>query len=146
MRYANLERFDGGCDAILCKTASEFTPVVLSDDDTITKVKKDRKKKERYTQELFRYFMTFDIESTTITPEEYIAYEKKRQELKKSIPIPAHVERPYAFMYHWQSKIAGEVVYGHYWDEVFDYFESIRDYLGLNKHRRLICYIHNLGF
>ena len=72
MRYANLERFDGGTDAILCKTASEFTPVVLSVDDTISKVKKDRKTKERYTQELFRYFMTFDIESTTITPEEYM--------------------------------------------------------------------------
>ena len=146
MRYANLERFDGGTDAILCKTASEFTPAVLSDDDTITKVKKDRKTKERYTQELFRYFMTFDIESTTITPEEYILYEKKRQELKKSIPIPAHVERPYAFMYHWQAKINDEVVYGHKWEEVFDFFESIRDYLGLNKRRRLICYIHNLGF
>lgn len=145
-----MPRVDGGSDTYLCKLLPEFTPTVLNDSNTIAKTKKDRKTKERYQVEMFRYFMTFDIESTTITPDEYIAYEKKRQEArekhKKDPGIPLNVPRPYAFMYHWQAKIDNEVVYGHYWQEVFDFFEMIRDYLKLNERRRLVCYIHNLGF
>lgn len=146
MRIAQLKNISGGVDPYVCKLLTEFTPTVLNKSDYISKKKKNRETKQFEEIQLYRFFMTFDIESTTITPDEYIRYEQKRQQLKKSIPIPANVPRPYAFMYHWQSKIASEIVYGHYWDEVFDYFELVRDYLELDEHRQLVCYIHNLGF
>ena len=150
MRTIELNRVDGGVDSFLCKTLTEFTPVVLDVDDYKTKKKKNRKTGEMRSTDIYNFFMTFDIESTTITPEEYILYEKKRQEAKekfgKTIGIPMEIPRPYAFMYHWQSKVDNEIVYGHKWSEVFDYFELIRDHLKLSDTHRLICYIHNLGF
>ena len=146
MRIAQLERFDGGCDSFLCKNLGEFVVEALDNTSYTTKKKKNRKTKQLEPISMYTFFMTFDIESTTITPEEYIKYETKRQELKKNVTIPANVPRPYAFMYHWQAKIAGEILYGHYWDEVFDFFELLRDYLGLKHNKRLVCYIHNLGF
>ena len=150
MRTIQLNRIDGGVDSFICKTPTEFTPVVLDIADYKTKRKKNRKTGEMQSTDIYNFFMTFDIESTTITPDEYIRYEKKRQAYKekfgRTVGIPANIPRPYAFMYHWQSKVGNEIVYGHKWDEVFDYFESIRDHLKLNSDRRLICYIHNLGF
>ena len=150
MRTIELNRVDGGVDSFICKKPDEFTPVVLDVADYKTKKKKNRKTGEMRQTDIYNFFMTFDIESTTITPDEFIQYEKKRQEYKekfgRTIGIPATIPRPYAFMYHWQSKIDDEIVYGHKWDEVFDYFERIRNHLKLNKDRRLICYIHNLGF
>lgn len=146
MRIAQLKNINGGVDPFVCKVLSEFSATVINRADYSTKKKKNRQTKKLENIDIYNFFMTFDIESTTITPDEYIQYEKKRQELKKSIPIPANVPRPYAFMYHWQSKVDNEIVYGHYWDEVFEYFEILRDYLKLCRTRRLICYIHNLGF
>ena len=146
MRIATLKRFDGTPDQFVCKRLEEFTPAVLNTKDVTVKRRKNRKTKVMQEISMFNYFMTFDIESTTITPDEYILYEKKRQESKRNISIPLNIPRPYAFMYHWQAKVDNEIVYGHYWDEVFDFFESLRDELQLSSTRILVCYIHNLGF
>lgn len=51
-----------------------------------------------------------------------------------------------ATMYIWQLGFNGTVVYGRTWDEWFDCLEELMDYLQLSERRRLIIYVHNLGY
>ena len=77
-------------------------------------------------------FMTFDIESTTMPGV---------KNPKGGYDVP-----PWAFMYHWQACVCGQVVFGRYWDDLFKMLEAIRDELHLSKLKRMICFIHNEGF
>lgn len=51
-----------------------------------------------------------------------------------------------ACMYIWQLGINGSVIYGRTWQEFLDVLNQLVDYLELSTHRRLILYVHNLGF
>lgn len=73
---------------------------------------------------------SFDIETTS-----FIAANTDDGE-----PIKA------ATMYIWQMGFNGTVIYGRTWDEWFDCLETIMDFLGLSEKRRLIIYVHNLGY
>lgn len=73
---------------------------------------------------------SFDIETTS-----FIASNNEDGE-----PIKA------ATMYIWQMGFNGTVVYGRTWDEWFDCLEELIDYLELSESRRLIIYVHNLGY
>lgn len=73
---------------------------------------------------------SFDIETTS-----FIAANNEDGE-----PIKA------ATMYIWQMGFNGTVVYGRTWDEWFDCLEELIDYLQLSERRRLIIYVHNLGY
>lgn len=73
---------------------------------------------------------SFDIETTS-----FIASNNEDGE-----PIKA------ATMYIWQMGFNGTVVYGRTWDEWFDCLEELIDYLQLSERRRLIIYVHNLGY
>ena len=77
-------------------------------------------------------FMTFDIETTTMPG------------VKN--PKGGYFKPPWAFMYQWQTCIAGQVVFGRYWDDLFDLWEKVRDELHLKKLKRMVCFVHNLGF
>lgn len=68
----------------------------------------------------------FDIETTSLTDEE--------------------TGEKVAFMWVWQFGIGGRVVMGRRWDEFTRLLDLLRDRLGLSSRRRLICYIHFLGF
>lgn len=53
-----------------------------------------------------------------------------------------------AFMYVWQLGIGygNPVFYGRTWNEFCDCLESLSDYLQLDENKRLVIYVHNLGY
>lgn len=77
-------------------------------------------------------FLTFDIESTTMPGV---------KNPKGGYDVP-----PWSFMYQWQACVCGQVVFGKYWDDLFSMLERIRDELHLKKLKRMVCFVHNLGF
>lgn len=84
------------------------------------------------TSEYFNIPAAFDIETTSYT-----------------IPIPNgkedEVEKK-ALMYVWQFGINGTVIYGRTWEEWVNMLHQLVDYLDLSDHRKLIIYVHNLGY
>lgn len=80
----------------------------------------------------YNIFGTFDIESTTIIPDEYL--------------IGNRGESPYGFMYHWQFCIGENVVFGRYWHEFRYFLYRLNKYLLLNKKRRFVIFVHFLSF
>ena len=55
-------------------------------------------------------------------------------------------EEKAATMYIWQFGLNGSVIYGRTWEEFLDFCDELVGYLGLNSHRRLLIYVHNLGY
>ena len=55
-------------------------------------------------------------------------------------------EEKAATMYIWQLGINGAIIYGRTWEEFFAILEQLVDYLNLSPRRRLVIYIHNLGY
>lgn len=53
-----------------------------------------------------------------------------------------------AFMYIWMfgMGLGKEIFYGRTWEEFLDLCERLQHYFGLNENRRLVIYIHNLGY
>ena len=145
MRNVKLKNFAGKVDEFQCFNANEFYMLDSLDPDAYkTKKKRDRETKAFYNLDIFDYFMTFDIEAHTVIPEKYREAEKLHRKTKK--PMPNTIPRPWAFMYHWQAKIDDLIFYGHYWDEVFEFFETISKKLELSPNHRLFCFIHNLPY
>ena len=53
----------------------------------------------------------------------------------------------FAFSYVWQFGIGlNNVFYGRTWSELLDFLSDLKQWLGLNENRRLIMYVHNLGY
>lgn len=53
----------------------------------------------------------------------------------------------FAFSYVWQFGIGlNNTYYGRTWGELLDFLQDLQDYLGLNENKRLIIYVHNLGY
>lgn len=53
----------------------------------------------------------------------------------------------FAFSYVWQFGIGlNSVYYGRTWGELLDFLHDLQGYLGLNENKRLIIYVHNLGY
>lgn len=145
MRNVQLKTFAGNYDNFACYTINELDQLQALDPlDFKSRKKKNPKTKERQLVSILNYFLTFDIEAYTVIPDEFKQHEEIHRRTKK--PIPLNIPRPWAYMYHWQAKIDNLVYYGHYWEDVFLFFEAISKRLQLNKNRRLICFIHNLGY
>ena len=51
-----------------------------------------------------------------------------------------------AIMYIWQFGINGAVIYGRTWKEFLDTLSAIVNYFNLSMTKRIIIYVHNLGF
>lgn len=51
-----------------------------------------------------------------------------------------------AYMYIWQFGIVDEVFYGRTWEEFITFMNFISDSLELSETRRLVTYVHNLGY
>lgn len=80
------------------------------------------------TSEYYNIPAAFDIETTSYTIGESDELEKK------------------ALMYIWQFGINGTVIYGRTWEEWLSMLKQLVDYLDLSDHRRLVIYVHNLGY
>lgn len=53
----------------------------------------------------------------------------------------------FAFSYVWQFGIGlNNVFYGRTWSELLDFLTDLKQWLGLNENKRLIMYVHNLGY
>lgn len=53
----------------------------------------------------------------------------------------------FAFSYIWQFGIGlDHLFYGRTWGELLEFLENLQDYLQLNDSKRLVMYVHNLGY
>lgn len=52
----------------------------------------------------------------------------------------------YGYMYHWQMCVDGICVYGRYWQEWTVFLKRLSDALEVDENRRLVIWVHNLGF
>lgn len=80
------------------------------------------------TQKKIKYYnipCAFDIESTSFINEE---------------------GEKCAIMYEWTFGINGRVIIGRTWEEFHDLIYTVSEIIELNENKRLICYVHNLGF
>ena len=55
-------------------------------------------------------------------------------------------KKKYATMYIWQFCLGLEVIYGRTWQEFHNFIYNLNYMLSLRENRKLICYVHNLGF
>lgn len=81
--------------------------------------------------EFYNVSSAFDIETTTIEPPKH---------------EDEYIYNPYGFMYHWQFCINNLVVFGRTWEEFISFLDNIRSTLHLNENRKLIVYVHILGY
>lgn len=66
---------------------------------------------------------TFDIETTT----------------KNS-------DKPYAFMYHWQMCVGGDVIFGRTWEEFINFYKKIITHYHVSRETHFVIYVHNLSY
>ena len=134
MRIAYIPRKDGQIDNIEAYYWDEFPLEKLSPKIALSKQKNKQ-------QGLFTEFATFDIESTTIEPPEYLEWVKhdKKYDLKRDY-------WPYGFMYHWQMCVHGICVYGRRWEEWVKFMYKLKEVYKTTKDTRFIIYVHNLGY
>ncbi len=54
----------------------------------------------------------------------------------------------FAFMYVWTFGLKDEnyIIHGRTWEEFISLCEDLQEHFNLSENRRLICYVHNLGF
>lgn len=53
---------------------------------------------------------------------------------------------PYAWMYHWQLCINGDLVFGRRWEEFERLMAAISNHYHLSDRRRFVIYVHNLSY
>lgn len=85
---------------------------------------KRRKKGKNEITYITSFFMTFDIETTSVMIN----------------------DQPKAFMYHWQACINHEVIFGRKWENFITFIEYLEKRFELNESKRLVCYVHNLSY
>lgn len=116
--YLNVPVKDGTCKKEIVYTLNDLPvfPEVYK-----TKIKKRSKKNINY---IIDFFMTFDIETTTMSlNDEYTA-----------------------FMYQWQCCFNNYVIFGKTWEEFLKLISLLQDFYELNYNKRIVCYIHNLAY
>ena len=109
----------------MMKHFTQFDPAVLSD-NWVVETKKQGKKfiKTEYLEQA----MSFDIETSSFTAN----IDGKEEKL--------------AYSYIWMFAIDDNVYYGRYLKEFAVFLDKIKEYLNLNKKRRIIIYVHNLSY
>lgn len=128
MQICNVKRKDGTVQAVPCYAWDELDfpdlPVMISS-------RGQGSNKIGYLSD----FATFDIESTTM-PGKVLTKKGKKE----------WVEKPWAFMYHWQVCFAGDVIIGRRWEEFSQLLGRLIEWYHLKKLKRLVIYVFNLGF
>lgn len=95
---------------------------------TFIKMIKPLKEKTQQKNDTFSYYnipCAFDIETSSI-------YDNKGAK--------------FAFMYIWQFGIDGWVIYGRTWEEYEELISQLIKVLDIKQSKRLIIYVHNLGY
>ena len=88
----------------------------------------------------------FDIETSSFYVDNGVVVDyKKKMDIINNVDADYNPEKV-AIMYIWQFGINGRIIIGRTWKEFFTMLNFIADYLRLDKKRRLIIYVHNLGF
>ena len=105
------------------KQLEEFKEYLITVKDTYKKIKTNKK--------ITYYNMAcgFDIETSSFYENLIMIPENKR-----------------AIMYAWKFGIEDKSVIGRTWEELVILIHSITDILELSLEKRLICYVHNLGY
>ena len=85
--------------------------------------------KDNRGNEYYNIPAAFDIETTSV-----------------SLPISDKERRKLGFMYIWQLGIMNWVTYGRTWEEFENLIARIQEVLILHENRRLVVYVHNLGY
>lgn len=117
MRVASIPCKDGSLDSVPTYTVNEIKDKLYNLKCKNLHVKN---KKQWYLED----FATFDIETTTIIS-----------------------EAPYGFMYHWQFSLFNQlVITGRTWEEFSKLLEMLAKHFNLYANKKLIIYVHNLGF
>lgn len=83
--------------------------------------------KKRGKQQYIAEFGTFDIETTTIIPEN-------------------DIDKPFAFMYIWQFCLDGKIVIGRTWEEYTAFIDKIVEVFHTSLNKRFVIYVHFLSF
>lgn len=125
-RKVNVKRKDGRTEEIYVYDPQEFPIDEVSDSYMTSSSNASHGGRKKVAYELD--FCTFDIETTTLDnggPEE---------------------GKPWAFMWHWQACICGRCVFGRRWEEFFDFFKRLSEHLRLKQDKRMVVFVHNLGF
>lgn len=117
MRIARVQRLDGSYQDITAYEPGEFPWKQVS------KLARKSRRKARKGMSILNAFGTFDIETSTVNKPD-----------------------KNAFMYHWQMCIGGIPVYGRTWEEWTSLMQKAIDVLELSDTRKLVIYVHNLGF
>lgn len=97
--------------------------------DTLQKASTCTRKTKEGIIYLYNEFATFDIETTSVYPDDII-----------------EDFEPYAFMYIWQFYITGKIVIGRTWEEFITFTENLVSALELNSSQHLVIYVHNLPY
>jgi len=91
--------------------------------------------KKRQTTHYYNYPCSFDIETTTITAGEY-GY----------LPLEPKDAQPIAFPYLFQFNIYGRVVMVRQFEEALKIFDLLAENFCKHKYKRLVIFVHNLGY
>lgn len=89
---------------------------------------------------------SFDIETTSFYIDETGAPIDYATKVSRKELLPNYEPDKRAIMYIWQFGINGRVIIGRTWPEFIKMINRIAQILELNEKRRLIVYVHNLGY
>ncbi len=91
----------------------------------------------------------FNIEYDTINTNKKIEYINLECgfDIETSSIITAE-EKKFAFMYIWTFGLKDEnyIIHGRTWEEFLNLCIQLKEHFSLSENRRLICYVHNLGY
>lgn len=107
-------------------------PLEQLDSDVYLRIKRSHNNEPDEKISYYNSVLTFDIETTTIVPQEYTDGDKEHS--------------PYGFMYQWQACLNGKVVFGRHWHEWKYLLYRIKKEYNLNYYRRMVVWCHNLPF
>lgn len=136
MEHVIIDRKDGGCDAIPIYT---WDTLPLDDMPVHISSKGYGSQKIGYLAD----FATFDIETTSMVGKYTYVTQGKGSKAKR---VKQWSVKPWGFMYHWQFCFNGHVCFGRRWEEFFKLLDRLIYEYHLKDLKRLVIYVHNLGF
>lgn len=120
---------------VLCVYGDKKNPTVENREEVVYNIEEididavlnSKVYKNKAKQEFYNVPCTFDIETSTVIPEN-------------------EEDKPYGFMFHWQFCINGQVIFGRRWEEFTYLLNFLREKLYLGKKKWLVVYVHFLSF
>lgn len=142
MEEVTIKRKDGTDEAVTVYDPHELAELIRAMPCPAVQIspKGDGHEKIGYVSE----FATFDIESTTM-PGRKRKKPVRHKDGTVTFDSTWDVE-PWGYMYHWQICLAGLCCFGRRWEDFFAVLDAVREAWHLKDLKRLVIYVHNLGF